>query len=205
METIPNQKSSPRNSSLRKALIVVGSLLGVALLAVAFMGGFFLGQARGNNEREQLAFNKRQLTENLDQPLRDRPLLQNVPEQLKQRFKEHGLRGTVIEIEEGTILVDTPNGARTVAINEQTKFFQGDDKIAASLEDIKVGTPILVLSRGQKPPLKPLGDPANGDTGDPSTTQPVPPDGGPGAALVADVIIINPAKAPKGDQVVPQP
>lgn len=187
MQTEPNQnstmqKSTMQNSSLRRALTIIGSLLGVALLAVAFMAGYFLGQERGRGEREQLAFNKRQLTENLDQPLRKRPLLQNVPDQLRQGLKEHGLRGTIIEIEEDTLLVDTPSGARTVTIAPETKFFQGPEKTTASKNDLKIGSPILVLSQGPKPTPQPEGEPL-------PLAEPMPD-----SALVANVIIINPAK-----------
>src|SRR3990172_2143307 len=139
-------------SSLRTALTIVGSLLGVALLVLAFVGGYFVGQNSARAELERLSFNKRQLTENLDQPLSERPLLKNIPERIKQNLKDHGLRGTIVELEEDTLLVDAPSGARTVRLTENTRFFRGDDKTKASRKDLKVGQPVLILSKGENPP-----------------------------------------------------
>src|SRR3990167_3877504 len=87
----PQLSTWSRWSPVRKALTIVSGILAVAILAVAFMGGYLIGQAQAQSKLERFAFNKRQLTENLDKPIKDRPLLKQIPDKIKQGFKEHGL------------------------------------------------------------------------------------------------------------------
>jgi hypothetical protein len=142
---------SRTHSPVHRALIIVGGILIVALLGLSFFGGYVAGENKAQAQLERFAFNKRQLTENLDRPINERPLLQQLPERIQRGFKEHGLRGNVVEIDGDHMVVDTPNGARSVALNADTKFFLGSDKEIASRDDIHVGTIVMVLSKQDAP------------------------------------------------------
>jgi hypothetical protein len=170
---LPQVTHQPRvHSPIHRALIIVGGILIVALLGLSFFGGYVVGENKAQAQLERFAFNKRQLTENLDRPINERPLLQQLPERIQRGFKEHGLRGNVVEIDGDHMVVDTPNGARSVALSAETKFFHGTEKEIASREDIRVGTIVMVLSK-----------------------QDVPVDG----EVMATVIIIDPVMPPQSE------
>ena len=136
-------------SPVTRALWIIGSTLAVALLILSFFGGMFVGQARAERKLERLSFAKRQLTEDLDKPIKDRPLLKQLPGPIKKELKEHGARGKVIEVNSDALVVDTPDGARSVSLTAETKIMFGKDKSAGSVEDLKPGTQVMVL--GAKP------------------------------------------------------
>jgi hypothetical protein len=142
-------------SPLKKALAIVSGLLAVAIVVVSFMGGYLIGRAGAQTKLERFEFNKRQLTENLDKPIRERPLLQQIPDRIRKGFMEHGLIGNVIEIEDQVLLIDTPDGARSIEISSETKIVRGPKREAARFDEIEVGTSILVLS-GDRDSQKPM-------------------------------------------------
>jgi hypothetical protein len=166
----PATHNVQHHSPVHRALVIVGGILVIALLGLSFFGGYVVGENKADAQVERFAFNKRQLTENLDRPINERPLLKQLPERIKRGFQEHGLRGSIVELNGDHMVVDTPNGARSVAISAETKFFTGTEKEIASRDDLKVGTMVMVLS-------KPSETPAEGE-------------------IMATVIIIDPAMTP---------
>lgn len=177
---------SPRSlSPVHRALAIVGGVLVLALIGLSFFGGYVVGENKAEAQVERFAFNKRQLTENLDKPINERPLLQQLPDRIKRGFKEHGLRGNIVEIEGDHMVVDTPQGARSVALASETKIFRGGEKETASRDDLKVGTSVMVLSKQKPDQTQPGGEPA-----------PLPSDG----EISAVVIIIDPPMPPQEPQ-----
>lgn len=130
-----------------KAFIIVGSVLAGVLIIIAFIAGYLTGHGFSKKDLERTTFAHRQLTENLDRPIKDRPLLQNIPADIKERFKEHGLRGTIIEAESDVLVIDTKEGAHKIQVTPETKIVKGQERQPGNLEDLKAGTEILVLSR----------------------------------------------------------
>lgn len=151
------------NNPVTRSLVIVGSLLGLALLVLSFIGGIFVGQVRAEHKVGRLEFAKRQLTENLDRPINQRPLLQRGPGgMLGQRIKEHGLHGTVVEIDEDAILVDTPDGPQSVTLTAETKFVSGENREPVDRDQIKPGTQVLVLTEKEVAAVVVINPPQDG-------------------------------------------
>jgi hypothetical protein len=146
-------------SPLKKALTIVSGLLAVAIVVVSFMGGYLVGRAGAQTKLERFEFNKRQLTENLDKPIRERPLLQQIPDRIRKGFMEHGLLGKVVEVDDKILLVDSSDGARSVEFTEQTKIVRGAKRSEARFEDIEVGASVLVLTQQKNQELSPQDGP----------------------------------------------
>lgn len=156
--------------SVRKTVIIMGSLLAAALLALTFIGGFVAGKKSVAHKLAQADLRRKQLTDNLDRPIRERPLLKNLSQKTKGRLKNHGLAGSLIEVGEDALVVDSPDGARSVLVDEQTKILEGKSKKPITLNDLRAGSKILVL-----------GGPDNSKQSD---------------AIHAKVIIVNPENKP---------
>jgi len=160
---VPQSKPSAwqRANPVTRSLVVVGSLLGIALLVLSFFGGVFVGQARAERKVGRLEFAKRQLTENLDRPIKQRPLLQG-PGMLGQQIKEHGLRGTVVEVEEDALLVDTPDGPQSIALAAETKYVSGKDREPVDRDQLKPGVHVLVLTKQEAAAVVVVNPPQDG-------------------------------------------
>ncbi len=144
-----NLSPSAKPSSLltSKAVLIMGILLAVSALALTFIGGFAVGKKSAAGQVQKAELRHRQLTQNLDRPIKDRPLLKNLSDNAKTKLKQHGIAGQVVETSSDALVVDTPEGARSVLINEQTKIVDGKSKEPLDRSALKAGVRVLVLSQ----------------------------------------------------------
>jgi len=150
MEKQKNNPTSPLKTAKNptsRALIVVSSILGVALLALTFFGGVAIGRKSTGKMLEHQELIRRQLTENLDKPIRERPLLKNLSENIKKEFNKNGLIGKIVEIEDNALVVETKEGVRSVLINEETKILEGKSKEERSLSDLSLSDEVHILGQ----------------------------------------------------------